>query len=203
MADHSLIARVSGSRINYWAAIVIDALAAIGFGIAGASWYSGPAFVAALVIVSGIIGWSLLEYLLHRWVLHGSFVAPSREHARHHGHPTATISTPALTMTVGAIALWGAFALLMPRGTAALLVFGLYAGYNYFALVHHLQHHAPAVLARLGFDTQLRLHEQHHRTPRMHYGISSSLWDRLFGTFLQHDEIVVKQVRGQAQSHEL
>jgi cyclopropane-fatty-acyl-phospholipid synthase len=203
MADHSLIERVSGSRVNYWAAIVVDALAAIGFGAAGALWYFGPWTVAALVIVSGIIGWSLLEYSLHRWVLHGSFVAPRREHARHHGHPTATISTPALTMTLGAVALWGALALLLPRGTAALFVFGLYAGYNYFALVHHLQHHSPALLARLGFERQLRLHELHHRRPGVHYGISSSLWDRLFGTFLQHDEIVVKQVHRQTQGHEL
>jgi len=29
----------------------------------------------------------------------------------------------------------------LPAGVAALLVFGLYAGYDYFALVHHWQHH--------------------------------------------------------------
>ena len=41
----------------------------------------------------------------------------------------------------GALAIWGLLGLVLPTEVAALLVFGLYAGYNYFALVHHLQHH--------------------------------------------------------------
>lgn len=199
MDRQSLIARVSGSRLNYWATLVIDAVAAIAFGVAGAWWYAGPRLAMPLLALAGFLVWSLLEYVLHRWVLHGRLLAPSREHARHHSHPTDTISTPAMTITIGALALWAALALLTSRGTAALLLFGTYAGYNYFAFVHHLQHHQPALLARIGFlDDLRRLHAVHHRTPRVHYGISSSLWDRLFGTFLQHDEVVVKQVRRQS-----
>jgi sterol desaturase/sphingolipid hydroxylase (fatty acid hydroxylase superfamily) len=196
VTGRSLLERVASSPINYWGAMVTDAFAATAFACLGAVWYAGPLYAAPLLIVAGFLGWTFFEYVLHRWLLHGIFNAPRREHARHHGHPRAPISTPVLTVTLGAIALWALATLVLSRGGAALLVFGTYAGYNYFALVHHLQHHYPSVLARSPwFGHQLRMHELHHRHPELLFGISSSLWDRVFGTFLEDDEVVVENPR--------
>ena len=57
-----------------------------------------------------------------------------RGHAQHHAEPRALISTPLFVIMTEALAIWGLLGLVLPTGVAALLVFGLYAGYNYFAL---------------------------------------------------------------------
>ena len=84
----------------------------------------------------------------------------------------------------GALALWGLLGLVLPAGLAALLVFGLYAGYNYFALVHHRQHHRGKDLACVAYLRRLeQRHYLHHHRPVVNFGISTTIWDRLFGTF--------------------
>lgn len=196
IAARSLVEKMSSSPVNYWAAMVVDACAAAAFAYLGVRWFSGSLAVAAAAVVTGLIAWSLLEYALHRWLLHGVLPAPRREHVRHHGNPQAMISTPVPTMALLLTLLWALSALAVPRGTAALLIFGLYAGYNYFGVVHHLQHHYEGMLARSPFFARtLQLHVLHHRRPDTHFGITSSFWDRVFGTFLEDDQVVTKHPR--------
>ncbi len=46
-------------------------------------------------VAAGVAAWTLLEYLLHRFVLHG--LSPFRDwHAEHHSRPGARISAPTL-----------------------------------------------------------------------------------------------------------
>ena len=183
-SDRSLLQRVACSPINYWAAMVTDVLAAAVLAWLGAVWYSGPPIVAVFLVLGGLLSWGLLEYLLHRWVLHGIFSAIRKEHARHHGQPRAPISTPWLVVPACATLTCAALSVVMSPGAAALATFGIYVGYNYFAIVHHLLHHRPATLAKLRyFEGQVTIHELHHREPQVHFGISYSMWDRLFGTF--------------------
>lgn len=200
----SLAVRVASSPINYWAALITDAVAAAVFGVVGAIWYSGSLLVAAVLVPLGFLLWGFFEYVLHRWVLHGFHSPARREHSRHHGQPRAPISTPCLVIPFLAVVMCALLASVMPRGAAALLTFGIYLGYNYFAIVHHLQHHRPGALSGTWFfGRQLRLHEVHHQHPHVYFGISTSIWDHVFGTvqrtgkprsrFLQHDEIVVEQ----------
>lgn len=180
----SLIARVSSSPINYWATLVTDALAAVAFGVLAAMQYSGSVLAVPLLVIAGFFLWGLFEYALHRWILHGMLTAPRREHARHHGDPEAPVSTPVMVMPILAVILWGALALVTSAGISAVLIFGVYAGYNYYAVVHHLQHHWPSALERSRFfGYRLHVHRIHHRDPGVDFGISSSLWDRVFGTF--------------------
>jgi cyclopropane-fatty-acyl-phospholipid synthase len=180
--DRSLLGRVTASPWNYWAAFVTDAVAAGAFGWAGAARYRGPMLVGLSLVAGGVLAWTLIEYLLHRCVLHGLPIA-AREHAKHHRDPRALISTPMLLIPLLSLLVFLAFALALPAGAAALATFGLYAGYNVFAIVHHLQHFHPEVLARWPlFARTLHLHELHHRHPDTHYGISVGFWDRVFGT---------------------
>ena len=183
-SGRSLLERVACNPVNYWATLVTDVVGAAVFAWLGVRWYSGPWVTASVLIVAGMIGWGLLEYLLHRWVLHGRVPAIKREHGRHHGQPQATISTPLFVIPICAVLLCAALSLVISNGAAAILTFGFYVGYNYFAIVHHLLHHRPSTLARSRyFEVHLRLHEIHHREPNVHFGISNSMWDRVFGTF--------------------
>ena len=68
--------------------------------------------------------------------------------------------------------------------TDAVEYVGLYAGCNYFALVHHLQHHRGKDLAGVAYLRRLeRFHDLHHHRQVVNFGISTTIWDRPFGTF--------------------
>ena len=173
--------RIGYSSANYWIAMLCDLAAALAFLALGLNRFSGPWVVAGGVAIVGFMSWGLLEYVVHRWVLHGPSSMARRGHAQHHADPRALISTPLFVIMTGTLAIWGLLGLVLPAGLAALLVFGLYAGYNYFALVHHLQHHRGNDVACIGYFGRLeRLHHRHHHRQVVNFGISTTIWDRLF-----------------------
>jgi 4-hydroxysphinganine ceramide fatty acyl 2-hydroxylase len=186
--------RMIYSAANYWLVVASDVVGALIFLIAGVRRFSGSIVVAGASTIVGFIAWSFLEYALHRWVLHGRPSMARRGHARHHADDTALISTPLLVVMACAWTIWAILALVLPAGVACLLVFGLYAGYNYYVLLHHLQHHrgddlaGVASLARLG-----RAHRIHHDRQVVNYGVSSTIWDRLLGTFQPSNEAGTRQ----------
>jgi sterol desaturase/sphingolipid hydroxylase (fatty acid hydroxylase superfamily) len=173
--------RMAFSPANYWVALVSDAAAALGFLVLGVWHLSGSAALAGVSILVGWFVWGFLEYALHRWVLHGRFPAARRGHARHHADRTALISTPALVVMGTAAATWVLLSMILPTDAAYLVVFGLYAGYNYYALLHHLQHRCDRPL---GWLARLeRAHRLHHVWPTVNYGVTTMFWDRVFDTF--------------------
>ena len=176
--------RMVYSSATYWVVMLSDLAAALAFLALGLNRFSGPWVVAGGVAIVGFISCGLLEYVVHRWVLHGPPSLARRGHAQHHAEPRALISTPLFVIMTGALAIWGLLGLVLPAGLAALLVFGLYAGYNYFALVHHWQHHRGTDLAFGAYWRRLeRLHDLHHHRQVVNFGISTTIWDHLFGTF--------------------
>jgi len=198
-----LLERVAASPINYWATFVTDLVVAASFAWFGATRHPGSAFGAAAFVLLGIAGWPLLEYSLHRWLLHGKLSAAFRkEHARHHAYPRETAGTPWLASTSLGIVFWACLAFVLSGSAAALFMSGIYAGYIYFVIVHRMQHYHPEVMGRWRlFGRQLRMHELHHAQPDMHFGITTSIWDHILGTFrgrsrlLEHDEVVMEQPR--------
>jgi sterol desaturase/sphingolipid hydroxylase (fatty acid hydroxylase superfamily) len=180
----SALDRMVHSAANYWVVMLSDLAAALAFLALGLHRFSGPWVMAGGGALVGFLSCGLLEYLVHRWVLHGPPSLARRGHAQHHAEPRALISTPLFVIMTGALAIWGLLGLVLPAGLAAFLVFGLYAGYNYFALVHHWQHHRGHDRARVAYLRRLeRLHHLHHHRPVVNFGISTTIWDRLFGTF--------------------
>ena len=145
--------RMVNSSANYWVVMLSDLAAALAFLALGLKRFSGPWVVAGGVAIVGFMSCGLLEYVVHRWVLHGPPSLARRGHAQHHAEPRALISTPLFVIMTGALAIWGLLGLVLPAGLAALLVFGLYAGYNYFALVHHWQHHRGNARGRRLLET--------------------------------------------------
>jgi sterol desaturase/sphingolipid hydroxylase (fatty acid hydroxylase superfamily) len=181
--------RIVYSSAHYWVAMFSDLAAALVFLALGLNRLSGSRVVAGGVVIIGFMFWGLLEYVLHRWVLHGPPSIATWGHAQHHAKPRALISTPLFVVMTGAFVIWGLLGLVLPAGVAALLVFGLYAGYSYFALVHHWQHHRGNDLACVAYWRRLeRLHHVHHHRQVVNFGISTTIWDRLFGTFQSTNE---------------
>ena len=129
--------------------------------------------------VVGIVGWTLLEYLLHRFVLHG--LQPFRAwHEAHHDRPAALICTPTV-LSAGLIVLlvylpacW-----LIGMWPANAVTLGVLVGYMSYAVTHHMTHHWRSGNAWLG--RRKRWHARHHhvRAP-VCFGVTSGVWDWVF-----------------------
>lgn len=137
----------------------------------------------------GLLLWSGLEYALHRHVQHG--IEPFA--GWHLGHHRPTTAWMGLSLLLGAVVLTTlvvlpAWWLLGPLNTSALAL-GLFTGYLGYTLTHLAVHRAaldePAE-AVSGFDWlrhRTVWHTRHHQMPQTCcYGVSTTLWDRVFGT---------------------
>ena len=99
--------RIVDSSANYWVAMLSDLAAALAFLALGLNGFSGPFVVAGGVVIVGFMSSGLIEYVVHRWVLHGPPSVARRGHAQHHAEPRALISTPLFVIMTGALVLWG------------------------------------------------------------------------------------------------
>ncbi len=129
----------------------------------------------------GLVLWTGAEYLLHRFVLHG--VQPFvRWHAAHHERPTAWICSSTLlsaslmivVVFVPALVLWGLW-------RAIALTLGMSGGYVLYATMHHALHHwrLPGAWLR---QRKLWHARHHHSGNAVCFGVTTALWDRVFGT---------------------
>ncbi len=173
------------SPADYWAdfawhATVALALAvAVGAGLPQAPGSAGLAAALALVL-AGLLLWTLIEYLLHRFVLHR--LPPFRHwHARHHERPRALICGPTLLSSVLIAVLvaapaWAA----LGAAQAQALTLGLVLGYLAYGVVHHSAHHGGG---GRWMQARRRWHALHHHAPvPAGYGVSTGLWDHVFAS---------------------
>jgi len=144
-----------------------------------------PEIPTALLL--GTAGWTLAEYAIHRFLGHDPRTRPNpfaTEHVRHHGEGNyfapgwkkacaAAAVAPALLAPTAAIAGWGA-------GLA--WVGGFLGTYLAYEVVHRRQHTHPGFGP---YGRWLRRHHFHHHftDPRANHGVTTPLWDWVFGTF--------------------
>jgi sterol desaturase/sphingolipid hydroxylase (fatty acid hydroxylase superfamily) len=136
----------------------------------------------ALAFLVGLGAWTLLEYLVHRWVFHR---APwiRRQHEAHHDDPKALVGTPTWLSLVVYLAL-----VLLPSVLAAGLALGssftagLLLGYLWYAAAHygsHYWHPGP----RTYLSSIKRRHALHHHVDcHGNFGVTTPLWDHVFRT---------------------
>lgn len=151
------------------------------------AWHAPSWIALAGCALAGVLLWSIAEYLLHRFLGHDRRTWPNgfaTEHTRHHseGDYFAPTWKKALVATV-AVPLVSALAALLV-GPARGLVFGLafvamYAAYEW---VHRRAHTHRGIGP---YGRYLRRHHFHHHfeNPRANHGVTSPLWDIVFGTF--------------------
>jgi sterol desaturase/sphingolipid hydroxylase (fatty acid hydroxylase superfamily) len=137
------------------------------------------------VFAFGIIAWTLVEYLLHRLLFHHAPIL-SIIHERHHAAPQELIGTPAW-----ASALVGLFVVACPAWAIVGLYFGtavmagLVTGYLGYVLVHYASHHWQPYRGSYLYQARLRHARHHHLSHAGNFGVTTSLWDHIFGTALE------------------
>ena len=101
---------------NYYVAMAIDLTAALAFLGLGIRRFVGLPIVAGGVVLLGFLSFGLLEYAVHRWVLHGPPSVARRGHRNHHAHPTTLVATPFFVAAIASIAIWQLLRFLCPAG---------------------------------------------------------------------------------------
>lgn len=162
-----------------------------------ASWalwqsYLQPGFVGStwLRFVAGLLFWSLLEYGVHRGLLHiGDSeawynMALGRMHLGHHEHPEDTsqvIISPLQTLPLSAL-LYGGLRLFLLPGSAGAVWAGIAAGYLAYETFHYA-FHLTEPLSWRWLSALRKYHARHHfETPDARFGVTSPLWDWAFKT---------------------
>jgi dihydroceramide fatty acyl 2-hydroxylase len=143
----------------------------------------------ALLTAGGVAIWTLTEYWLHRLVFHWEpdnafgrrmhFII----HGIHHDHPNdklRLVMPPAVSIPLAAL-FFGAFALIFGTPAAYPIFAGLLVGYLVYDYTHYYVHHfvPRSALGKRLREQHMRHHFQDHR---FGYGVSSPLWDVVFGT---------------------
>jgi sterol desaturase/sphingolipid hydroxylase (fatty acid hydroxylase superfamily) len=132
----------------------------------------------AMTAVAGMVFWTVIEYIVHRFVLHG-FNPFRRLHAQHHAQPMAMVYAPTLLSAVLILVLIFIPArLLLSIWPACALTWGFTAGYLAYSITHHAVHHWQ--INSNWLKHRKRRHALHHACVRRNdYGVTSSIWDRL------------------------
>jgi sterol desaturase/sphingolipid hydroxylase (fatty acid hydroxylase superfamily) len=158
----------------------------IWFGLAKAG--VGPAASAGL-FVAGFFVWSLTEYWLHRTFFHWIPRVGWGErmhflvHGVHHKWPKdkyRLVMPPAVSITLFFVFL-GIFYLTLGRHWVWPFHAGFVVGYMGYDVTHYYVHHYnPKTRYGLALKKHHMLH--HFKTPEARFGVSSMLWDYVFGT---------------------
>lgn len=145
--------------------------------------FVGGAGVAGLLF--GLAAWTLAEYVIHRVLFHR--LPLFREaHDAHHEHPSGRTGVTSWQ----SLAIFGALFLVLPIGVLA----GVALGYLGYITVHHAVHHwriGPR-LRPWGLDLPHPLyglkmrHVMHHRGAELNFGVTTTVWDRVFRTYRAH-----------------
>ena len=149
---------------------------------------------SVLAFLGGIVGWTLLEYLLHRFVFHGaSAKGPgAREHRRHHARVDyfAPWWQKALAALAATVILLPILSLMAGLQLGVISTLGFISMYLIYEILHRRAHtHPPR--SRYGRWRRKNHFAHHFIDPRLAQGVTTLFWDRVFGTRLNVDRVRV------------
>jgi sterol desaturase/sphingolipid hydroxylase (fatty acid hydroxylase superfamily) len=132
----------------------------------------------AIAFVAGMFAWTLVEYVIHGVLAHAHRTVVTRLHDVHHRDPRAVFAMRSWIPAALVLALGFARFGLTP---AMLFVGGLAGGFVAYELVHYRIHFASPACA---LEARLRArHLAHHvRKPDAIFGVTTPIWDVVFGT---------------------
>jgi sterol desaturase/sphingolipid hydroxylase (fatty acid hydroxylase superfamily) len=161
-------------------------------------FFTAPLFVVLALCIApfhpgqtlaGLLGWSLVEYSMHRFVFHSLY---RREHWTHHRDVLAYIGISGWkTSSAYAGLLWLAWLTDLTSAFAGLVV-GYFCYISLHYVIHRPQHWAYRFIPGLVAN-----HDLHHRKGiEKNFGVSSPLWDHVFRTHVRIEALSKVEERG-------
>ncbi len=155
-------------------------------------WWSVSASALA-----GVLTWTFLEYIIHRFLGHHRRLLRNPfgvEHTAHHSRgnyfsPTwkkCLCATGAIAVFVGP-AVWALG--LLSGATFTISLVGAYAAYE----ILHRQEHRTEGLGPYGRWARHHHFYHHFHDPKCNHGVTSPLWDLVFGTYVRPGVIRVPE----------
>src|SRR5215213_4090142 len=163
---------------------------------------------AAGLFVGGLLTWGLYEYVTHRWVLHrepkaeGFNLPGNLTHLRHHADPNSLqrlnvqLSESVPVCVVYFLLAW---ALAGSWQAATHLYTGLIAGYFFYEYLDYQAHHGTSRGRLTRYFRKYHL-QHHHHDATVRFGVTSPLFDYLFGTFHIEQRESVSRTRAAGRS---
>ena len=164
-----------GDFVVYPALILLLVVAGIHYGTDGdGRWL--------LIFLASLALWTLLEYLLHRFVFH-HMPYLRQMHELHHMREHELIGTPIwFSVGVHMALVFAPLLLLTDLSDATATSAGLMLGYLWYVTVHHLVHHRHPGHSTYLYRLKRRHALHHHHDQERNFGVTTGLWDRVFGT---------------------
>lgn len=136
---------------------------------------------------AGVLTWTLLEYIIHRWLGHDRRFRGNAfgvEHIRHHieGNYFAPMWKKLIAAAVTAAVLIGPAIVVAGTAVGAAYVLGLVTFYGMYEILHRREH----THAGIGpYGRWARRHHFHHHfvDGRRNHGVTTPIWDFVFGTY--------------------
>jgi len=142
----------------------------------------------ALVFIGGMIFWSFFEYIAHRFIFHLVSEKKSMQkfaytlHGNHHHYPRdrQRLFMPPVPSIIIASAIFGLMYLLM-RSYTFMFFPGFILGYLMYGSMHYAIHawNPPFKWMKPLWRNH---HLHHYKNEHQGFGVSSTLWDHVFGT---------------------
>lgn len=142
-----------------------------------------------LLFGAGVFTWTVVEYVLHRFVFH--YVPPGRLgnkihfifHGVHHDYPNDSyrLVMPPIVSIPLAIFFYFSFSAILGEVINAPFFAGFVMGYLFYDMLHYAVHHANSS-NKLFLKLKTHHLKHHFKEPHKGFGVSSPLWDILSGT---------------------
>jgi sterol desaturase/sphingolipid hydroxylase (fatty acid hydroxylase superfamily) len=161
-----------------------------GSGMNELSWVAG-----VIWFLFGVFVWTFTEYMLHRFVFHYQPTSDFGKylhfmmHGVHHDYPSDSkrlVMPPVVSIPLASLFFW-LFSLMFPGATLWIFFAGFIFGYICYDEIHYATHHAPM---KSEFWLKIKHHHIRHHflDPGRGFGVSSPLWDLVFGTTYEEKE---------------
>ena len=143
----------------------------------------------ALMVLMGMIVWTLTEYMLHRFIFHYKPNSQLGEkihfifHGVHHDYPSDSrrlVMPPSVSLPLAFLFYFLFLAIFGAEKVAAFMP-GFLTGYLFYDMTHYAVHHFN-MHSKIWLALKNHHMKHHYQDPQKGYGVSSPIWDKIIGT---------------------
>jgi len=187
------ILKMTASKWNYYLSLIFDFITAVVF-LGLSIKYSTDIWASLALFMVGVIFFTFLEYAVHAWLFHKNHPLKVfiEGHAHHHQNPFSYDAMPFFMSALIASFFAWIFHFFMPSSDAFAIVGGMTLGYFNYGIMHHIMHRRE--FSSNYWRYMQEFHFVHHKKPKLNHGITTDIWDRIFGTYYQWNEEDLKGI---------